>query len=77
MTLVRAYRVLQDATEEERAAKAIIISFARVFGPGVWRDGHPLDIAKVSRLRRSRGRLRDARLNLDSAMRHEPAEGAA
>jgi hypothetical protein len=77
MRLIVAYSELQDATEEERAAKAIIISFARAFGPSVWRQGHPLDVEKVSRMRRSRGRLIDARLNLAYAMRCEPAEGAA
>jgi hypothetical protein len=75
MRLIVAYSELQDATEEERAAKAIIISFARAFGPGVWREGHPLDRAKVSRPRSDRGRLIDARLNLAYALRCEPAVG--
>ena len=77
MRLTAAYRRLQDALEEETGAKACIIGWARVCGPSVWRQGHPLDVEKVNRLRRSRCHLRCARLNLDYAMRCEPAEGRA
>jgi hypothetical protein len=77
MRLTAAYRGLQDAQEEEAAAKDCIIRFSKAFGPGVWRDGHPFDVGKVNRLRRSRWHLRDARLNLDYAMRCEPTEGRA
>jgi hypothetical protein len=77
MRLIVAYSELQDALEEEAGAKSHIIRFSKAFGPSVWREGHPLDIEKVNRLRRSRWRLRGELLNLDYAMRCEPAEGRA
>jgi hypothetical protein len=77
MTIASAYSVLRDAQDEELAAKAIIIGFSKAFGPGVWREGHPMDVWKVDRLRRARGRIRDAKLNLDYVMRHEPVAGMA
>ncbi len=75
--IAMAYRGVLEAIEEEAKAKASVIRFARFAGPAVWLNRHPLDIEKVDRLRRSRWRLRGARLNLDYAMRCEPAEGMA
>jgi hypothetical protein len=46
MRLIVAYGELQDAQEEEAAAKDCIIRFSKAFGPGVWHDGHPLDVWK-------------------------------
>jgi hypothetical protein len=72
-----AFKELQDALEEERAAKRHIVRFSKAFGPEVWLGRHPSDVEKVERLRRSRQMLRVSRLNFDWTMRHERAEGEA
>jgi hypothetical protein len=77
MSAVDALRNLQDAIDEEARAKRIIVGWSRACGPGIWREGHPLDRMKVDRLKEARWRVREAQWIAAEVLRQARPEGCA
>ena len=68
---------VRDATFEVETAKRAIIAWSRAAGPEVWRNRHPMDVAKVERLRCARHDLHRAWFSLDRALLASRCGGSA
>ena len=68
---------VRDATFEVETAKRAIIAWSKAAGPEVWRNRHPMDAAKVERLRCARHTLRRARFYLEHSLLNSRGEGSA
>jgi hypothetical protein len=75
VTIADALENLRVCSEEFEAADHACQLWSELCGPGIWREGHPLDRMKLCRRRRAKLDLKRARWYVDHALADASAAG--